>query len=229
MEIKDRVLAPESIEAYKKLDTTEVADAINRFGYNTGMFGLNCIVSGTKVCGQAFTVLFGVCQGGFEGKMDYLDDVPAGNVIVIDNDGRLDYSCWGDLMSRVAMRNGVNGTIADGIIRDIPDIREMKYPTFARATHMWTGKMHSYLEATQVPVRIAGVEVKPGDLIFGDDTGVLSVPFEVAEKVLAAAQEIHEREKVIEGFIKQGMRLDKAREETGYYFLQEAQKKEKQE
>lgn len=97
MEIKDRVLAPEIIEAYKKLDTTEVADAINRFGYNTGMFGLNCIVSGTKVCGQAFTVLFGVCQGGFEGKMDYLDDVPAGNVIVIDNDGRLDYSCWGDL------------------------------------------------------------------------------------------------------------------------------------
>lgn len=84
MEIKDRVLAPEIIEAYKKLDTTEVADAINRFGYNTGMFGLNCIVSGTKVCGQAFTVLFGVCQGGFEGKMDYLDDVPAGNVIVID-------------------------------------------------------------------------------------------------------------------------------------------------
>ena len=49
------------------------------------------------------------------------------------------------------------------------------------------------------------------------------------QKVLAAAQEIHEREKVIEGFIKQGMRLDKAREETGYYFLQEAQKKEKQE
>ena len=39
-------------------------------------------------------------------------------------------------MSRVAMRNGVNGTIADGIIRDIPDIREMKYPTFARASCM---------------------------------------------------------------------------------------------
>ena len=198
MELKDRILAPEIIEAYKELDTTEVADAVNRFGYNTGMFGLNCIVPGTKLCGQAFTVLFGVC--------------------------RLDYSCWGDLMSRVAMRNGVNGTIADGIIRDIPDIREMKYPTFARATHMWTGKMHSYLEATQVPVRIAGVSVNPGDLIFGDDTGVLSIPFEIAEKVLAAAQEIHEREKVIEGFIKQGMRLDKAREETGYYFLQEAKK-----
>ena len=93
MELKDRILAPEIIEAYKELDTTEVADAVNRFGYNTGMFGLNCIVPGTKLCGQAFTVLFGVCQGGFEGKMDYLDEVPAGNVIVIDNDGRLDYSC----------------------------------------------------------------------------------------------------------------------------------------
>jgi len=227
MELKDRVLAPEILEAYKQLDTTEVADAINRFGYNTGMFGINSLVPGTKICGQAFTVLFGVCQGGFEGKMDYLDDVPAGNVIVIDNAGRLDYSCWGDLMSRVALRNGVSGTIADGIIRDIPDIREMKYPAFARASHMWTGKMHSFLEATQVKVRIAGINVNPGDLIFGDDTGVLSVPFEVAEKVLAAAQEIHEREKVIEGFISQGMRLDKAREETGYYFLQEAKKEKK--
>ena len=78
MELKDRILAPEIIEAYKELDTTEVADAVNRFGYNTGMFGLNCIVPGTELCGQAFTVLCGVCQGGFEGKMDYLDEVPAG-------------------------------------------------------------------------------------------------------------------------------------------------------
>jgi len=221
---KDRILDPEMLNAYKELDTTEVADAINRFGINTGMFGLNCIVPGTRICGQAFTCLFGVCAAGQEGKMDYLDDVPAGNVIVIDNNGRLDYSCWGDLMSRVAQRNGVAGTIADGIIRDVPDIREMKYPTFARATHMWTGKMHSYLEATQVPVRIAGVTVKPGDIIVGDDTGVLSVPFELASEVLEAAQEIHKREKVIEGFINEGMRLDKAREETGYYFLQEAKK-----
>jgi regulator of RNase E activity RraA len=227
MELKDRILAPEIIEAYKKLDTTEVADAINRFGYNTGMFGLNTIVPGTRICGQAFTCLFGVCQGGFEGKMDYLDEVPAGNVIVLDNNGRMDYSCWGDLMSRVALRNGVEGTICDGIIRDVPDIREMKYPIFAKATHMWTGKMHTYLEAAQVPVRICGVVVNPGDLIIGDDTGVLSVPFEVAEKVLAAAQEIHEREKVIMKFIEQGMRLDKAREETGYYFLQEAKKAQK--
>ncbi len=185
------------------------------------------VVPGTKLCGQAFTCLFGVCAAGQEGKMDYLDDVPAGHVVVIDNDGRLDYSCWGDLMSRVAMRNGVNGTVADGIVRDVNDIREMKYPTFARATHMWTGKMHSYLEAVQVPIRIAGVKVNPGDLIIGDDTGVLSVPFELAEKVLEAAQEIREREKVIEGFIQQGMRLDEAREATGYYFLQEAKKAQK--
>ena len=224
MNAEDRILAPEVLEGFKQLDTTEIADAVNRFGINTGMFGLHCIVPGTKVCGQAFTVLFGVCDGDKKGKMDYLDDVPAGNVIVIDNKGRLDYSCWGDLMSRVAMRNGVNGTVADGIIRDIPDIREMRYPTFSKATHMWTGKMHSYLEAVQIPVEICGVTVNPGDLIVGDDTGVLSVPFELCEQVLAAAQEIHEREKVIEGFIKQGMRLDKAREETGYYFLQEAQK-----
>lgn len=52
MELKDRILAPEIIEAYKELDTTEVADAVNRFGYNTGMFGLNCIVPGTKLAAR---------------------------------------------------------------------------------------------------------------------------------------------------------------------------------
>jgi len=224
VQLKDRILAPGIIDAYKELGTSVIADAVNRFGVNTGMFGLQCLVPGTKICGQAFTCLFGILAAGQEGTMDYLDDVPTGNVVVLDNAGRLDYSCWGDLMSRVALRNGVNGTIADGIIRDIPEIREIGYPIFARATHMWTGKMHTYLEASQVPVRIAGVKVNPGDLIIGDDTGVLSVPFDLAEKVLAAAQEVREREKVIEGFINQGMRLDKAREETGYYFLQEAKK-----
>ncbi|MDR3280744.1 MAG: RraA family protein [Synergistaceae bacterium] len=223
---REKRLSKEIIDAYKKLDTTSISDALNRFGVNSGLHGIKPIQTGLRLCGQAFTCMFAVSGGKKETNMDYLDDVEPGDVVVIDNGGKLDYSCWGDLMSMVAKRNGVAGTVIDGIVRDIPAQLEMGYPMFAKDIFMWTGKQRYYLEAVQIPVHMSGIRVNPGDIMFGDDTGVLVVPFELAEETLKAAQEINEREEVIVGFIKEGMRLDEARVKTGYYFLQAEKEKE---
>ena len=213
-------LAPEIIEAYKKLDVTCVSDALDRYGIYGAFLGIHPVCPGTTLCGQAFTVQQVLCTGERETTMDFLDDVRPGEVVVMDNAGREDCTVWGDLMSIVAKRNHVAGTVIDGVCRDIPAIREMKYPIFSKNVYMVTGKQRVYLEAVNVPVFICGVRVNPGDLIMGDDSGVLSVPFEKAEEILKAAQDIDMKEKIIEKFIADGATLKEAREKTGYYLLQ---------
>jgi regulator of RNase E activity RraA len=208
------------LEQFKMLDTTSLSDALDRFGIYGAFLGLKAVVPGTTICGQAFTVQYALCTGAKETAMDYLDDVEPGQVVVLDNAGRETCTVWGDLMSRVAIRNGVAGTVIDGVCRDVPDIRKMAYPIFTKDYFTVTGKERVYLEAVNVPIFICGVKVNPGDIIVADDTGVIAIPLSRAEEVLQAALEIAEKEKVIEGFINEGMTLKEAREKTGYYFLQ---------
>ena len=79
---------------------------------------------------------------GLSGKSvgDYIDDVPTGAVVVIDNGGRLDATVWGDILTTVAHRDGVAGTVIDGVCRDVGRSIELGYPIFARANTMRTGK-----------------------------------------------------------------------------------------
>lgn len=215
-----RKLDESIIARYKKLDTTCVSDAMDRCGLYGAFEGIKAVVPGTFLCGQAFTTHNIPCTEAKETAGDYLDDVEPGQVVVIDNGGRLGCTVWGDLMSWVAINNGVAGTVIDGVCRDIPAIREMRYPIFTKGTNMVTGKQRVYLDATNIPVSIGGITVKPGDLILADDTGALAVPLDRVEEVLEAAEEIDEKEKKIIGYLKKGMSLKEAREKTGYHTLQ---------
>ena len=74
--------------------------------------------------------------------------------------------------------------------------------------------------AINEPVTVAGIKVCPGDLIFGDDTGALAVPFDKVEKVLEIAKEIERKEDIIRSHVKNGLSLREARARTGYHHLQ---------
>ena len=123
-------------------------------------------------------------------------------------------------MSIYATRNGIAGTVIDGVCRDINVIRELKYPIYSKGTHMVTGKDRMFADKVNVPVTVAGVQVRPGDLIIGDNTGVVVVPFERAQEVLKVAQEIEKVESQIVAKVKAGMSLKQARAEAGYHTLQ---------
>lgn len=208
------------IERFKKLDTTCVSDAMDRCGVFGAFEGIKAVVPGTSLCGQAFTTHNIPCTEKKETAGDYLDQVEEGQVVVIDNAGRTNMTVWGDLMSWVAMNNGVAGTIIDGVCRDIPAIREMKYPIFTKGVNMVTGKQRVFMDAYNVPVSIGGVTVKPGDLIMADDSGALCIPFDYVMDVLQAAEEIDQKEKLIIGYVKEGKSLKEARQLTGYHTLQ---------
>ena len=213
-------LDPSIVDAFKKLDTTSVSDALDRLGITGGLLGIKPVVPGTAICGQAFTVHYVPC-GIVKGTVgDFLDDVEPGQVVVIDNAGRDYCTVWGDLMSITAMRMGVAGTVIDGVCRDIPAIKNMKYPIFTKGTYMVTGKDRVFVDAVNIPVSVSGVQVKAGDIILGDETGVLLVPMERAEEVLNAAQEIAEKEALIEEAVRNGATLREARARSGYHQLQ---------
>jgi regulator of RNase E activity RraA len=130
---------------------------------------------------------------------------------------------WGDILTVTAKMKGISGTVIDGVFRDVPTILEERYPIFSRGRFMMTGKERVMVEATQVIVSIGEVQVKPGDILIGDDSGVVVVPQEMAEKVLEVAKTIAETEDLIVEAVRGGLNLRKARTKFGYHTLQRKQ------
>lgn len=213
-------LSKEVLEAYKKLDVPSISDAMDKLRLHGGLLDIKPVVPDTYVCGQAFTIHYLPC-GAVKGTVgDFIDDIEPGEVAVIDNHGRQDCTVWGDIMSIYATQKGIAGTVIDGVCRDINVIRELKYPIYTKGTYMVTGKDRVFVDKINEPVSISGVQVNPGDLIVGDNTGVLVVPRTKAEEVLKIALEIEETEQKIVEKIKSGVPLKEARRQTGYHTLQ---------
>ena len=208
------------LERFKRLDTTCVSDAMDKIGIECGVYGVKPVAVGQKICGRAFTVHYVPC-GAVKGTVgDFLDDVQPGQVIVIDNAGRDNCTVWGDIMAKTAKAMGVAGTVIDGVCRDIPAVLECGYPIFSKGYYMRTGKDRVYVDAVNVPVTLSDVQVCPGDIIIGDDTGVVVVPQSRAEEVAAIAEGIDAKEQEILALVAQGHKLKEARALTGYHHLQ---------
>ena len=159
---------------------------------------------------------------GLSGKTvgDYIDDVPAGEVVVIDNQGRPDTTVWGDILTTVAHRDGIAGTVIDGVCRDLGRSLELGYPLFARDNVMRTGKDRVAAEAYNEPIQLAGIRVEPGDWLRGDIDGVVALPAVELDRILDAAEEIAAVEDGIRRGVADGRRLQAIRDEASYFTLQ---------
>lgn len=210
-------------ERLMEAGTTALSDALDRLGIDGQALDIMPVVRSMKFAGPAFTIRMlpvGTTQGSVG---DYIDDVEPGQVVVIDNDGRMDATVWGDILTWVASERGIAGTVIDGVCRDSDRCVELKYPVFARGNTMRTGKDRVTADAYNVPVQISDVRVEPGDWLAGDADGVISIPADKVDDVLCLAEEIEEVERIIRTKVKEGMRLDLAREKLGYHSLQTKQ------
>ncbi len=210
----------ELISELKKMDTASVSDAMDKLGIPCGLLGIQAIIPGHKICGEAFTVHYVPCGMNKGTVGDFLDDVQPGQVVVIDNAGRNYCTVWGDIMTYTSKSKGIEGTVIDGVCRDVNGIKEVDYSIFTKGRYMVTGKERVEVDAVNVPVAVSGVQVRPGDIILGDDSGVLCIPKEVAEKVLELAKHIEEVEQKIIAEVTKGSTLKAAREKLGYHHLQ---------
>ncbi len=208
------------IERLGRLDVASASDAMDKLGVPCGLLGIHAVVPDKHICGRAFTVHY-VPNGVIKGNVgDFLDDVQPGQVVVIDNGGRLYCTVWGDIMTFVATAKGIAGTVIDGVCRDIPGIKENNYAIFSKSTYMVTGKDRVTVDYVNRPVAISGVQVCPNDIILADDTGVVCIPDALAEKVADIAENIEKTEQAIIAEVKNGMSLKDARAKLGYHHLQ---------
>jgi regulator of RNase E activity RraA len=189
-------------------------------GIAGGLLGIKPLVAGVSICGRAFTVHYVPC-GVVKGTVgDFLDDVKPGEVIVIDNSGREYCTVWGDIMTVVASKNKIAGTVIDGVCRDVPEIRKIGYPIFSRGYYMVTGKDRVEVDGVNIPVSISGIQVKQGDIILADDSGAVVIPRDAEEKVFGYAVEIAESEKRILDEVAKGVSLRESRQKMKYHNLQ---------
>lgn len=208
------------VEEFKKMDTTSVSDAMDKMGIPCGLLGIKPVAAGRPICGRAFTVHYVPC-GTIKGTVgDFLDDVEPGQVVAIDNAGRDYCTVWGDIMSVTAKKKGIEGTVIDGVCRDIPNIRLSGYPIYTKGWYMCTGKDRVEVDAVNQPIALSGVKVLPGDIILGDDTGVVVIPQDKAQEVLETAKKIEETEQKIIAEVMNGLTLKEARKKLNYHHLQ---------
>ena len=208
------------VEQFRAFSTTTISDALDRLGVAGQAFGIVPLDRAFRLVGRAFTVrtIPVSTAGGSVG--DYIDDVPPASVIVLDNSGRLDATVWGDILTTMAHRRAIAGTVIHGVCRDSVRSLELGYPIFSRGVYMRTGKDRVRADGYNVSVSLGEVRVEPGDLLVGDADGVLVVPQGREAEVLGIAAEITEAEDRIRQEIEQGSRLDEARKRHRYFQLQ---------
>jgi len=146
--------------------------------------------------GRARTGLYMLAYEVREGENPYqveialVDDLKPGDVPVLACNGPTQrIAPWGELLSTAAQARGAAGCITDGLVRDVRQIREMRFPVFHGGIGPLDTKGRATMVRRDVPVECAGVKVNNGDILFGDVDGVVVIPQERAAEVLAKAKE----------------------------------------
>ncbi|MVW70913.1 RraA family protein [Bordetella sp. 15P40C-2] len=203
-----------------KLDCAALSDALDRLSIVGQCHKIRPCDPNFRMAGRAYTVLYEAVQDQPGTVGEFIDDVPPGSVIVIDNQGKDDVGTWGNILTEAAHRRGMAGTVIDGNNRDVALCRSLGYPIYSRNTWMRTGKGRIQLKALQVAVNIGGVTVNPGDIVVGDPDGVVVLPQAQEDAILSAAEQITLQENQLREAIRSGMRMDKARAQFHYHDLQ---------
>jgi regulator of RNase E activity RraA len=204
----------------RDVGTAAISDALDRLGMPGSAAGISPLGIGQRMVGPAMTIRyvpFGVTRGTVG---DYLDDCQPNQVLVLDNYGRTDCTVWGDILTTIAHAKRVAGTAINGVCRDVDRALTLGYPIYSRGRFMRTGKDRVEVADMQVPVVLGDAQVCPGDIVVGDEDGVVVVPAQHAEKVAAIAHEISQREALIIEAALSGDSLREARNRFGYHSLQ---------
>lgn len=186
--ISQRV-APEVVAAFQVLPVANVSDSMSRM--TAGGARLRPYYSGPTMAGPAFTVKTRPGDNLMVHKA--LDLAAPGDVVVVDAGGDLTNAMIGELMQGHARTRGLAGLVINGAIRDVAALRASPFPVFAAGvTHR--GPYKDGPGEIGVSIAIDGMVIAPGDLMLGDEDGILCIPLAETATVLKAAQAKHAAE-----------------------------------
>lgn len=196
------------IEGFRLVEVASVADAIEQlYGERAHLSHDMRPLFPTKFAGPAVTVLLKKEEHkegppASQGMLDAIDAAPRGSVYVIVLEDGLDFAGVGGLMATAMKYRGLAGAVVDASIRDTPQIRRLQFPIFSRGIAPSTSINHYRFAGMNIPVKCAGVTVRPNDIIVADEDGVAVVPREHAAEVLKRAQELDHTEHSMYPFIE---------------------------
>ena len=199
--VRPRKSAEEEIVAiFRKVSSPNISDAMHRKG---AMRDIHPIIQGTKMVGTAVTVQ--TFAGDWAKSVEAIDLAGPGNVIVIYN-GSNDIAPWGGLATLSCKNRGIEGVVIDGAVRDVDEIRAMKYPVFASAIVPNAGEPKGMGEIN-AEITCGSQTVRPGDYIVGDESGVVVVPKDRAYEIAKRAKMVEETESRLYEEIRRGKTL----------------------
>ncbi len=193
---------PADAEAMKVLaaaPTAMLSDALGRWGNMDA--SIRPVASGKRCFGPAFTLR---CWPADNLTIHRAVELAAhGDVLVIDGGSGRDTALLGDILVYAARLRGVAGVVLQGLVRDSAALAAQGLPVFASGATA-RGPVKETLGAVQVPIQCGGVLVRPGDLVAGDDDGVVVVPREQVSAVAERIRLIHEREEQVKKALAAG-------------------------
>ncbi len=210
--MNDAVPIPrEAAEALKQASTGAVNDALALLGFNGGITGVRPSrgSEGYAVLGRAATVRFGAPRPDSPGLNMYqaIRATPAGSVLVIDGKG-LDAHFTGDNQCACAKRQGLAAVVVYGGARDLTGWRAMEMPLYCTGSATVDKPPDIRIVGYNVPVEVAGVTVRPGDVVVADEDGVVCIPAEALAATLEKLRVIFAVEEAMEKAIATGAPLE---------------------
>ncbi len=199
----------------KTIDTPTLANAIELLNLRPRSAGftplsIRCLFPEMgRMCGYAVTShvetvsrASGTDRGPFGDLFSAIDASPKPAIVVMQEAGGLrDYAAHcGEILASIFTRLGATGLVSDCAVRDIPEVRAIGMQYFARGTVA----SHAYFRMVRAgePVQIEGLEIRPGDLLHGDENGLISVPPCPIEDIAAAVDKIKSREGRLLEFVR---------------------------
>jgi regulator of RNase E activity RraA len=209
-------LSAASREALKRVSTATLTTVLFKHGLrNTfiqGVFLLNR--SAPRMLGEAYTLRYIPARedldqlGAFEGRghpqREAIEACPPGHVLVMDARRDASAATGGDILMTRLMVRGVAGVVTDGGLRDSQTIEKLAWPAYCGARSAPLNLVRHHAVESQVPIGCGGVAVYPGDVLVGDEEGVVVIPAKMAEEAAAEAAAQSQFEDWVESKVKEG-------------------------
>jgi len=208
-------------QRYLKLYTGAIADMLDKNGYRRQVLPhyVTPFTMANRVAGPAFTGQGYPCPSttndDTQTRLEMLDSITPGTVSVWACGGSMESAHWGEIMSTAARERGCTGAVIDGGVRDLDFINAMQYPVFARFKSPASSIGRWDIKEYQVTVKIGETVIHPGDFVFGDIDGVVIVPKDLILDILAAAEDVYQRESGMRAELRRGVSIKEAYSKYG--------------
>jgi len=206
-----------------KLDSCVISDALDKLGIKGVAAGISRLSTDKKLVGRVLTVKLETADGRLAERhlcTAAIEAAKPGDILVIEHHSRADCAGWGGILSRAAIVRGIPGVIVDGICRDIDESRDLGFAVFARGVIPATARGRVIETEFNTPITVSSVTVRPGDWVLADGSGVVFLPKDHLETVLAQAEQLAAREALLIKDIEAGAPVSKVMSRTYEHMTQ---------